>query len=119
LKGEKNEMIRTKRIYEEKDKNDGKRVLVDRIWPRGISKEDAKLDEWLKELAPSSDLRKWFDHDSEKFTEFKKRYKDELKDNKQELDKLRKWSQNGTVTLLYAAKDEEHNQAVVIKELLK
>ena len=111
--------IQTKRIYEDPASNDGYRVLVDRIWPRGVSKEDAKLDDWLKEIAPSDELRKWFDHDPDKFNEFKKRYKKELKDHEDELDELAGKSTEKKVTLLYGAKDEEHNQAVVLKEILK
>lgn len=93
----------------------GKRVLVDRVWPRGISKEDAKLDEWLKDIAPSTDLRKWFDHDPDKFSDFKKKYKEELKDN----DAVKKLKDmKGTIVLLYGAKDEKYNHAVVLKEFM-
>ncbi|UTH11855.1 DUF488 domain-containing protein [Macrococcoides canis] len=108
-------MYKLARIYDE-DIPKGKRVLVDRVWPRGISKEDAKLDEWLKDVAPSSDLRKWFDHDPDKFSDFKKKYKDELKDNDavKELKDMK-----GTVVLLYGAKDEKHNHAVVLKEFME
>lgn len=108
-------MYKLARIYD-KHIPDGKRVLVDRIWPRGISKDDADLDEWLKDIAPSSDLRKWFDHDPDKFSDFKKKYKDELKDNDavKELKDMK-----GTVVLLYGAKDEKHNHAVVLKEFLE
>lgn len=111
--------IAIKRIYEDPANNDGYRVLVDRIWPRGVSKEDAKLDEWPKEIAPTDDLRKWFDHDPDKFHEFKKRYKKELKDHQDKLDGLVKKSTEKKVTLLYGAKDEEHNQAVVLQEVLE
>jgi len=114
--------VKLKRIYEEANKDDGFRVLVDRVWPRGISKEKADLDEWLKEIGPSTDLRKWFNHDSEKYNEFKKKYKEELKEGKQkeQLDKLKEIvkKESGPVTLLYAARDEEHNQAQVLKELI-
>ena len=114
--------VKLKRIYEEASKNDGARILVDRVWPRGISKEKANLDEWLKEIGPSTELRKWFNHDPEKYSEFKKKYKKELKEGKQkeEVDKLKEIvkSESGPVTLLYAAKDEKHNQAQVLKELL-
>ncbi|QNR07002.1 DUF488 domain-containing protein [Macrococcoides canis] len=108
-------MYKLARIYDE-DIPKGKRVLVDRVWPRGISKEDAKLDEWLKNIAPSTDLRKWFDHDPDKFDDFKKKYKDELKDNDavKELKDMK-----GTVVLLYGAKDEKHNHAVVLKEYME
>lgn len=108
-------MYKLARIYDE-DIPKGKRVLVDRVWPRGISKDDADLDEWLKDIAPSSDLRKWFDHDPDKFSDFKKKYKDELKDNDavKELKDM-----EGTVVLLYGAKDEKHNHAVVLKEYME
>ena len=114
-----NKPIATKRIYEDPANNDGYRVLVDRIWPRGVSKEDARLDDWLKEVAPTDDLRKWFDHDPDKFDEFKKRYKKELKDHEDKLDDLAEKSTGKKVTLLYGAKDEEHNQAIVLKEVLE
>lgn len=108
-------MYKLARIYDE-DIPKGKRVLVDRVWPRGISKEDADLDEWLKDIAPSSDLRKWFDHNPDKFSDFKKKYKDELKDNDavKELKDMK-----GTVALLYGAKDEKYNYAVVLKEFME
>ncbi|MDT7827452.1 DUF488 domain-containing protein [Pricia sp. S334] len=110
--------IKTKRIYDDPAKNDGHRILVDRVWPRGVSKEDAELDDWPKEIAPSDELRKWFDHDPDKFEEFAKKYRKELKDHKEELDKIRKKAKDKTVTLLYGAKDTENNQAVVLQELL-
>lgn len=111
--------ITIKRIYEEANKNDGYRLLIDRIWPRGVSKEDADLDDWKKELAPSTDLRKWFDHDPEKFDDFKKKYKRELEDKTDALEEVKKIVQSKRLTLLYGAKDEEHNQAVVLKEVLE
>ena len=110
-----------KRIYEDASKQDGKRVLVDGIWPRGVSKEDAQLDEWLKEIAPSSDLRKWFSHDPDKFQSFKKKYKEELQqdeDKKNAFDQLKKWVKNEKVTLLFATKEETYNHAKVLEELL-
>ena len=111
-------MIKLKRIYDPYSRQDGKRVLVDRLWPRGIKKENAQIDEWLKDIAPSDALRKWFSHDPSRWEEFKKRYNDELK-NKRELFKgLIADSRKGTVTLLFGAKDIEHNNAVVIKEAL-
>jgi uncharacterized protein YeaO (DUF488 family) len=110
--------IKIKRIYDEPSSGDGYRVLVDRLWPRGVSKEDAKLDQWDKEIAPSSELRKWFDHKEERFNEFSKRYREELKDKEPDWDKLREIAKKGTLTLLYAAKDPEINQAVVLKEVL-
>lgn len=109
----------TKRIYQAPASTDGHRVLVDRIWPRGVSKEKAELDEWYKELAPTTDLRKWFNHKEERFTEFKERYKEELQQHKEELQKLKKIAEDKRVCLLYGAKDEKHNQAVVLKEVLE
>lgn len=111
--------IHIKRIYEDTSKTDGFRVLVDRIWPRGVSKEDAKLDEWLKEIAPSTELRKWFDHKEERFEEFSKKYKEELKNHSDLVEKLLKTAKNKRLTLLYGAKDETHNQAVVLKTYLE
>ncbi|MGI6373983.1 MAG: DUF488 domain-containing protein [Patescibacteria group bacterium] len=111
-------VIKLKRIYEEPASNDGLRVLVDRLWPRGVLKERAQLDAWLKELAPSTELRQWFNHDPEKWLEFKKRYRQELKDS-QVLEELQEMiKQNKVITLLFAAKDEAHNEAVVLKEIL-
>jgi uncharacterized protein YeaO (DUF488 family) len=111
-------MIRTKRIYDEPDKSDGFRVLVDRLWPRGLSRDRAKVDLWLKDIAPSNELREWFSHDPDKWPEFRKRYKEELKGRRELVDQLREESKKGKVTLLFAAKDTEHNNAVVLKELL-
>ena len=110
--------IQLKRVYEDKSKDDGFRVLIDRLWPRGVSKEDAHFDEWMKELAPSTELRKWFDHKPERFEEFSKRYKKELAEQKELLDKLKEHAKTKKVTLLFAAKDTEINNAVVIKEVL-
>ena len=111
-------MIKLKRIYQQPDSGDGKRILVDRLWPRGISKDDAKLDGWLKEIAPSDALREWFGHDPTRWEEFRKRYREELKLQDELLEQLRAETRKGTVTLLFAAKDEEHNNAVVLEELL-
>src|SRR5512146_1236784 len=111
-------MIRIKRIYEPPAAADGRRVLVDRLWPRGMSKDEAKVDEWLKEIAPSDELRTWFGHDAAKWAEFSTRYREELKGHGELLDQLRAEAHNETVTLLFAAKDEEHNNAVVLRELL-
>ncbi len=108
-----------KRIYEESSEDDGYRVLVDRLWPRGVSKEEARLDEWLKVIAPSTELRKWFDHDSDKFDEFAERYKGELTQKEHEVDHLLDIARSHRITLLYAAKDEEHNHAKVLKEFLE
>lgn len=114
--------IRIKRIYEEASSDDGVRILVDRLWPRGVLKEDAKLDEWLKEVGPSTTLRKWFNHESSKFEQFKEKYKDELKsgDSKDALEKLNAIvkDNNRQITLLFGAKNEQENQAVVLKEIL-
>ena len=110
--------IKLKRIYEKPSEDDGYRVLADRLWPRGVSKADAKLDEWDKEIAPSAELRKWFDHKEERFLEFTKRYREELKDKGKKLDQLREIAKKQTLTLLYAAKDPEMNQAIVLKEEL-
>ena len=110
--------IKIKRIYEESAKDDGYRVLVDRLWPRGVSKEAANLDEWEKEIAPSTELRKWFDHKPERFDEFVRRYREELKDKENLLNKLREKAKSEKVSLLYAAKDPEQNQAVVLRDAL-
>lgn len=113
--------VKLKRAYEKATTNDGKRILVDRIWPRGVSKEDAALDEWFKEIGPSKELRQWFNHDPDKFEEFKKKYHEELQDGEQKAsyDKLKAMQkENNTITLVYAAKDEQHNQAQVLKEML-
>lgn len=111
--------LKIKRVYDEVANNDGYRLLVDKIWPRGVSKEDAQLDEWNKDLAPSDDLRKWFDHDKEKFDEFTKRYKKELEEQQEDLKRIKEMAKDKRVCLLYGAKDEEHNQAVVLKEILE
>ncbi len=111
-------MIRIKRIYDPPAAEDGRRVLVDRLWPRGVAKEKARIDEWLKEIAPSDVLRKWFGHDPARWEEFRRRYRGELESQGELLERLRAEAKRGTVTLLFAAKDEEHNNAVVIQELL-
>ena len=107
-----------KRAYEEPHQGDGYRVLVDRLWPRGVSKANAKIDLWLKEVAPSTELRKWFAHDPEKWTEFKRRYRLELKDNSA-WPELQAMARQKQLTLVYAAKDEIHNEAAVLKGLLE
>ena len=111
--------IKIKRIYEDPEKSDGTRILVDRIWPRGVTKEDAKLDDWIKEIAPSTELRKWFDHKEERYDEFLKKYNKELEDHQDLVSDLLKKAKEKRLTLLYGAKDEEHNQAVVLKEYLE
>lgn len=108
--------IKIKRVYENPDKEDGIRILVDRLWPRGLTKEKAAVDLWLKEVAPSTELRKWFDHDPAKWKGFKKRYQQELKMNHEQVLLLKKQAKKGIVTLVYGAKDEEHNEALVLKE---
>ncbi len=107
-----------KRIYEPAKTSDGKRVLVDRLWPRGVSKERAKLKLWLKEIAPSTELRKWFNHDPKKWPEFQKRYKQELRNNQSAINQLKSLAKKQTVTLLYGTRDEEHNEALVIQQFI-
>ena len=111
-------MIGIKRVYDAPSAHDGKRILIDRLWPRGLKKDEAAIDEWMKEIAPSDDLRKWFSHDPSKWLEFKKRYKKELEGKSELLAQLKGYARHGTVTVLYAAKDTEHNNAVVLKEVL-
>lgn len=110
-----------RRAYDDPTHNDGYRVLVDRIWPRGVSKDDLELDAWEKDLAPSDDLRKWFDHDPERWDEFQVRYRDELDADAASkiLDRLVDRIESGRITLVYGAKDEEHNQAVVLRDVLE
>jgi uncharacterized protein YeaO (DUF488 family) len=112
-------VLRIKRAYEPADRSDGYRVLIDRIWPRGVSKEEAHLDEWARELAPSSELRRWFGHEPAKFAEFRRRYRAELADQEAKLGELRDRGRQGTLTLVYSARDTEHNDAVVLAELLR
>ena len=107
-----------KRIYEEASDDDGYRILVDRIWPRGISKEEANLNEWVKTIAPSTALRKWFDHKEERFQEFTVKYKEELLAQTEELHRIKKIAANQHVTLLYGAKNTLFNQAIVLRNLL-
>jgi uncharacterized protein YeaO (DUF488 family) len=110
--------VRLKRAYEPASAEDGYRVLVDRLWPRGVSKRQAKLDEWEKELSPSSELREWFGHEPSRFPEFRRRYIDELRANRARLRELRRHARSGTLTLVYSAHDSEHNDAVVLAEVL-
>lgn len=113
-------MLQLKRVYEKPAKNDGYRIFVDRLWPRGVSKENAHFDLWLKEVAPSNELRKWFAHDSKKWPEFQKKYQAELKTNAAHFQELKDAvKKESVVTLLYGAKDEEHNNAVVLLRLLQ
>ncbi|MCC7328868.1 MAG: DUF488 domain-containing protein [Gammaproteobacteria bacterium] len=109
--------IRLKRAYEAPARSDGQRILVDRLWPRGLTRDKAAVDHWIKEVAPSSELRKWFGHDPERWPEFRRRYRAELKKNPA-LAELRALARKGSITLLYSAKDEQHNQAVVLKQVL-
>jgi uncharacterized protein YeaO (DUF488 family) len=111
--------VRLKRAYEPASAEDGYRVLVDRLWPRGVSKKQAKLDEWDQELAPSSQLREWFGHEPDRFPEFRRRYIDELRANRPSLRQLRRRARTGTLTLVYSAHDSEHNDAVVLAEVLR
>jgi uncharacterized protein YeaO (DUF488 family) len=111
--------VEIKRVYEEPRPADGTRILVDRLWPRGLSKERARVDLWLKDIAPSTELRKWFSHDPNKWTEFQARYRQELKSEADLLDVLKKKAAKGPITLLYGAKDEVHNEAVVLQSLLQ
>ena len=113
-----NHPIRIKRVYEAPKAADGFRVLVDRVWPRGVSKDKAAVDLWMKEIGPSTELRKWFGHKPERWAEFQKRYKRELDDKRALLDELREHAGKGPLTLVYSAKDEERNQAAVIKAVL-
>ncbi len=110
--------VRTKRIYEPPDRGDGHRVLIDHVWARGVTRERARLDEWARELAPSDELRRWFAHDPARFEEFRTRYRDELDAQRERLAELRRRAKAGPVTILYAARDREHNNAVVLAELL-
>ena len=113
-------MIKIKRAYQKPEEEDGFRILVDRLWPRGISKEKAKLDLWLKDVAPSTELRKWFGHDVRKWPEFQDKYREELKNNKTILSMIKKLEkENDTITIVYGAKDQEHNNAVVLKDKLQ
>jgi uncharacterized protein YeaO (DUF488 family) len=112
-------MIHTKRVYEREDKMDGSRFLVERLWPRGIKKEMLHMRLWLKDAAPSNDLRKWFQHDPEKWSEFKRRYWTELSKNRDAILELREAARTGNVTLLYSAHDTQHNNAIALKEFLE
>lgn len=111
--------VRIKRVYDEAEAGDGYRVLIDRLWPRGISKENARLDEWARDLAPSGELRKWFGHVPERFPQFRDRYRQELAGQADAVEQLRRRSQEGPLTLVYGARDREHNDAVVLAELIR
>jgi len=113
-------MIKVKRIYDPPRKSDGYRILVDRLWPRGLSKDRATVNAWLRDIAPSNELRKWFSHDSAKWNEFQTKYRRELMRQSDALKQVRRLEkQHGVVTLLYAAKDERHNNAVALKKILQ
>ncbi|HQR34483.1 MAG TPA: DUF488 domain-containing protein [Blastocatellia bacterium] len=112
-------MIKLKRVYEPPSADDGIRILVERLWPRGISKEKARVDEWLKEIAPSQELRKWFQHDPAKWEEFQERYRKELDQNQELVNNLKRKAKGKTVTFIYAASDEERNSAMLLKNYLK
>ncbi len=111
-------VIRVKRAYEEASPADGRRVLVDRLWPRGVRKENARVDAWVREVAPSGELRKWFGHDPGRWEEFKRRYFKELETHREHVEDLCQQLRSDTVTLLYGAKDAEHNNAIALREYL-
>jgi len=110
--------IQTKRVYEEPEESDGSRILAERLWPRGVSKERAALDRWMKGVAPSHELRKWFDHDPDKWEEFQERYRKELFGSKAVVEMIELIRRHRTVTLIYASKDEKHNSTTVLREFL-
>ena len=110
--------VKVKRAYDPPSAKDGKRILVDRLWPRGISKEKAVLDHWVKEIAPSTELRKWFAHDPRRWEEFRRRYAAELRQHPDLLTELRSLARHGPITLVYAAHDEAHNDAIVLRDML-
>ena len=112
-------MIKLKRAYEKPARDDGERILVERLWPRGLTKQGAKIDLWLKDVAPSAELRRWFGHDPDKWDEFRKRYQKELKDNNDLIKLLKRKAKAGAITLIYSARDEEHNSALVLKQFLR
>jgi uncharacterized protein YeaO (DUF488 family) len=111
-------MIKVKRVYAPAEPGDGRRFLVDRVWPRGIRKEDAHVEAWLKDVAPSDELRKWFNHAPERWAEFRRRYRRELDSHRDALAPLLEAAPHSDITLVYGARDEQHNQALVIKERL-
>jgi uncharacterized protein YeaO (DUF488 family) len=111
--------LRLKRVYEAAAPDDGTRILVDRLWPRGLSKTEAAVDRWMKEVAPSTELRRWFGHDPERWAEFRRRYADELQAHPNALNEIRELARKGTVTLLFGARDEQHNDAVALRDALR
>ena len=112
-------MLKIKRVYDPPERGDGERILVDRLWPRGLSKRNAAVDVWLKDLGPSHELRKWFGHDPRRWNEFRRRYRAELRAKHDSLAATARKASRGTVTLLFGARDPEHNQAVVLKETIE
>jgi uncharacterized protein YeaO (DUF488 family) len=110
--------VRLKRAYDPPQRNDGRRILVDRLWPRGVSKRDVAIDEWLKDLAPTTELRTWFGHDPDRWDEFRRRYAEEIHGHSELLAHLRKLAREGPVTLVYSARDEVHNDAIVLRDVL-
>jgi uncharacterized protein YeaO (DUF488 family) len=110
--------VKLKRAYEPPAADDGMRILVDRLWPRGISKERAAIDQWMKEISPSTELRKWFGHDPARWNEFRRRYAKEVRQNTDLLDQLRSLARQGPITLVYSAHDEEHNDAVELRHVI-
>ncbi len=112
-------MFITKRIYEPPEAGDGYRVLIDRLWPRGVSKAEARIDEWARELVPSDGLRRWFGHRPERFEEFRRRYTEELRSHTDHIAELRRRARSGTVTIVYAARDAEHSNAAVLAPIIR
>jgi uncharacterized protein YeaO (DUF488 family) len=112
-------MMHLKRVYERPSADDGVRILVERLWPRGLTKEKAAVDLWIKDIAPSPDLRKWFGHDPARWRRFKQRYWKELKERKDDVDALRRKAREGRVTFIYAAHDQEHNAALALKQFIE
>lgn len=112
------ENVKLKRAYEPPNRSDGKRVLIDRLWPRGVKKANAKIDEWMKEIAPSTELRKWFGHEPARWAEFRRRYEAEARDHPELLERLRTLACKGPLTLVFSAHDEVHNDAVVLRDLI-
>ena len=110
--------VKLKRAYEKPASDDGARILIDRLWPRGVKKADAAIDEWMKDIAPSTVLRKWFGHDPARWHEFRRRYMEELHQHPEQLNRLRALAQQGPITLVYSAHDEAHNDAIVLRDLL-
>lgn len=111
--------IKIKRVYEHPEKDDGTRILVDRLWPRGLTKKKASVDLWLKDISPSTELRKWFAHDPEKWKRFRARYQTEIRNNHDPIKVIKQKAREGTITLIYGARDENHNEALVLKQFLE